>query len=76
MRWILALVFALVGCGLGVVTADRLDSRVGSLCTLGGGVSFAILGAVLGGAGDIARAIREVGLPGQAGASSGRAPNS
>jgi hypothetical protein len=65
MRWVLAAAFGVGGCGLGMVAADRLDSRVGSVCTLGGGVSFALLGAVLGGAGDIVRAIRETASPGR-----------
>jgi hypothetical protein len=61
MRWVLAAVFGFVGAGLGMLVADKLDSRVGAVCTLGGGVGFALLGAVLGGAGDIVRAVRESG---------------
>jgi hypothetical protein len=72
MRWIVAAQFGLIGCVLGLVAADRLDSRFTGVCVLSGGAWFAILGAVLGGAGDIARAIRESGHAPQAGGKSGR----
>ena len=61
MRWILTLLFGFVVCLLALVAADRLDSRFTGVCVLSGGAWFAILGAVLGGARDVARAIRESG---------------
>ena len=72
MRWALALWFGFLGCVLGMVAADKLDSRFTGVCVLSGGAWFAIFGAVLGGAGDIARAIRETGHPPSAGGKSGR----
>ena len=72
MRWVAATILGLIGCVLGLVVADRLSSHVTGVCVLGGGASLAILGAVLGGAGDIARAIRESGAPPRTGGNAGR----
>ena len=56
--WIMTLVLGLVGAGLGAVAASGAGvTSLQPVWALSGGAWFGILGAVLGGTGDIVRAI-------------------
>jgi hypothetical protein len=59
MRWFLAFTFGLLGAGAGflIIVADERAPGRWALPLLAGGI-FATLGAVIGGTGDIVRALR------------------
>jgi hypothetical protein len=59
MRWVLAILFGLIGYGIGFAITSHTDSTVQKGVPILVGALLAILGAVLGGASDIVRAIHE-----------------
>ncbi len=56
--WLLAAVFGTVGLLLGKFVSSNVGNNYESVLMVGGAVTFGILGAILGGVGDIVLAIR------------------